>query len=74
VSSFGLVPLRRLQDILKECAPGHGWSSTDHYYVVKHAGKTYPSLAKKDQIQGGQIRKMARFLGIYDCVMSKLGR
>jgi hypothetical protein len=74
VSSFGLVPLRHLLEILKACAPGFTWGATDHFYVVKYGGKTYPSLAKKDQIQGGQIRKMARHLGILDCVMSKLGR
>ena len=73
MSSFGLVPLRALLDILKKCAPGYSWSETDHFYCVKYNGKTYPSLAKKDQIQGGQIRKMARHLGIHACVMSHLG-
>lgn len=74
MSSFGLVPLKTLTEILKKCAPAHDWSSTDHFYVVKYNGKTYPSLAKKDQIQGGQIRKMARHLGILECVMSHLGK
>jgi hypothetical protein len=74
LGSFGLVTLRDLKDILKQCADGFDLSATDHFYVVKYGGKTYPSLAKKDQIQGGQIRKMARHLGIYDCVMSHLGR
>ena len=73
MSSFGLVPLRRLLEILKQCAPGHAWSATDHFYCVKFNGKAYPSLAKKEQIQGGQIRKMARHLGILECVMSNLG-
>ena len=74
MSSFGLVSLRDLRDILAKCAAGHTWSATDHFYVIKFGGKTYPSLAKKDQIQGGQIRKMARHLGILDCVLSHLGR
>jgi len=74
VSSFGLVPLRHLLEILESCAPGYDWGATDHFYVVKYNGLTYPSLAKKDQIQGGQIRKMARHLGILKCVMSHLGR
>ena len=59
--------------MLAACAPGHQWSETDHFYVVKYGGKTYPSLAKKKQIQGGQIRRMARFLEILDCVMGRLG-
>lgn len=74
MSSFGLLPVRRVRELLDLCAPGYAWSATDHFYVIKFGGQTYPSLAKKDQIQGGQVRRLARHLGILDCVMSQLGR
>lgn len=72
MSSFCLVSVRDLRAILTICAPGFDWSATDHFYCVKFNGLTFPSLAKKDMIQGGQIRKMARHLGVLACVLAQL--
>jgi hypothetical protein len=61
------VELRDLLAMLKECAPAHAFSETDHYHVVKVNGRTYPSLPKKRQIDDGHVRKMARHLGFLEC-------
>ena len=67
MSSFGQVPLRDVRDMLKQCAPGHTIHETDHYYVIRHNGQTYPSFPKKRQVDVGHVRKMARHVGILDC-------
>jgi len=53
---------------LEECAPGHTIRLANHSRVIKFNNKSYPSLPKFDKIEVGHIRKMARHLGILDCV------
>jgi hypothetical protein len=76
VTSFGQVPLKKIWELLDQCAPGHTRKARVHNYVVRYNGKTYPTLplgqhGKRENppIQIGHVRQMVRQLGIdRDCV------
>jgi len=73
MSSFGQVPLRDVWEMLKKCAPGHTVIARTHNYCIYYGDKTYPTLPKKhQQVDSGQIKKMARHLGILDCARQAL--
>ena len=64
--------------MLNECAPGHVFAEKLHHYWVSHGGRTYRALPKgehggKGEIERGHVKKMARFLEIYDCACKYLG-
>lgn len=73
--SRGLVRLKLVREMLRECAPGHRMIEKTHYYRVEYAGKTYPTLPKgshsdrgrrsgQAEIELGHVRKLIRHLGI----------
>lgn len=74
MSSFGVVAIGDVLEMLKQCAPGSDPTPTEHYYCIKFNGRTYPSLplgehgpkrAKlRSEVKVGDVRKMIRFLGI----------
>ena len=74
MSSFGQVPLKQVWAMLESCAPGHSVKPYTHSYCIMMpaGGKTYPTFPKKDQIDKGHIKKMARHLGILDCAIKFL--
>lgn len=79
MSSFGQIPLKDVWSMLHECAPGHTRHLHTHHYSIRYQGKTYPAFPKgahgksDPPIETGHIRRMARFLGIYDCARRVLG-
>ena len=44
MTSFGLVRLRTIQDMLDACAPGWKADDSDHYWIVSYKGKTFERL------------------------------
>lgn len=71
MGSFGQVKLKKVLDMLKECAPEHETEETDHYYCVKFGGKEFPSLPKgkhgsksQAEIDRGVIKQMVNHLEI----------
>jgi hypothetical protein len=79
MGSFGQIPLNEIWAALEKCAPGHTKKGSDHYYCIKYGEQTYPSFPKGEHgksnplIEVGHIRKMARHLGILECVKEALG-
>lgn len=72
MTSFGLVPFRRVRDLLDECAPGHELVLKKHRYWVRFGGRTYRGLPKgghgKHEIKLGTVKQLVRHLGIdLDC-------
>lgn len=59
--------------MLADCAPGHELIPKTYTFWVRYGGKTYRDLPKYDPMQRGHVKKMARFLGIYDCAVKILG-
>lgn len=72
MSSFGQVPFDKVLKMLGACANGFSLREYLHSYCIRFNGKTYPSLPKKNQIDRGHVKKMARHLGIMDCAASFL--
>lgn len=78
MSSFGQVPLKAIRAMLEECAPGHTIVERTHYFCIHYRDRTFPTLQKgahgksNPLIQAGEIKKMARHLGILDCAKRML--
>ena len=67
MSSFGQVESRDVIAMLRECAPDHTVKEYTHSLCIMSNGCTYPTFPKQRQVDIGQVRKMARHLGILDC-------
>jgi hypothetical protein len=61
-------PWSELQKALDKCAPGWKWRLATHSRVITFNDKTYRSLPKFDKIELGHLRKLARYLGILECL------
>jgi len=67
--------------MLDECAKGdekagikrYVWTELTHNYRVYYNGRTFPSLPKYQNIEVGQVKKMAHILGIAECAGRALG-
>lgn len=76
------ISLKRVWEMLDACLGAGSWESrqTDHHHRISLAdGRIYPSLPlgehghrREVRIKGGQIRNMARHLGIEDCARREL--
>lgn len=53
--------------MLAACAPGFNIELKTHNYFVYFNKLTYPTLPKYDEVEAGHVKKLARFLGIYEC-------
>jgi hypothetical protein len=58
--------------MLEACAPGATYRMATHSRVVEYNGRRYPSLPKHDNLEVGEVRKMARHLGFLDCAKDYL--
>ena len=77
MGSRHLVELDEVWRCLDHCCGKAKWSrrSTKHYWRVTFNGKTYATLPLGEhgnrnnaEVEAGHVRKMARHLGIYECV------
>jgi hypothetical protein len=73
MASARLVALKEILDMLDECAPGARVVPKEHRNWVLYSGLTYRGLPqgahgkKNPEIQIGQVKRLARHLGILDC-------
>lgn len=81
MGSLQLIRLNIVWELLDHCAPGYSRRQTDHHWQIRFAGKEYPTLPlgphgrrKNPEIQVFHVRRMARFLGIEDCIFGALER
>ena len=78
MGSYGQVALQEIWAMLDKCAPGHTRKLGTHYYRIQYNGRVYPSFPKGEHghsnplIQKGHIKRMARFLQIYECAIESL--
>jgi hypothetical protein len=62
-----MISQRDVVAMLNECAPNHKIELKTHNYFVYFNNLTYPSLPKYHEVEAGHVKKMTRFLNIYDC-------
>ena len=53
--------------MLKKCAPDYTVKAYTHFLCIMLNGRTFPTFPKQRQLDIGQVRKMAKTLGILDC-------
>jgi len=80
----GLITIRDIRRMLDQCAPGHVWQETEHYYRISYRSSVWPSLPKgphssrgsragRAAIERGHVRRMIRVLRIdRQCAESEL--
>jgi hypothetical protein len=68
-----MISHKQVRAMLDECAPGYRIELKTHNYFVFYNKRTYPSLPKYTEVDAGHVKKMTRFLGIYDCAKKFLG-
>lgn len=74
-----VIDTQAIWAMLERCAPGFTKRKTVHHWRIEFAGRTYPTLPlgrhgkrTNPEIEAGHVRKMARFLGIYECASAML--
>jgi hypothetical protein len=66
--------MKDVWDMLEECAPGYSREPKPHNWCVRYGDKVYPSLTKNHpSVPAGEVRKLARELGIVKCAKRVLG-
>ena len=76
MTSFGLVRLKTIQDMLDACAPGWKADDSDHNWIVTYKGKTFERLPlgkhgrrTNPEVKLGYARKLATFFDLVkECV------
>lgn len=64
----GLISIKAIRAMLDECAPGYRMELKTHNWFVYFNQRTYPAPPKYDEIEEFHVRKLARTLGIMECV------
>lgn len=80
MTSSGLVTFKEIQAALGICAPGASIRKKLHHFWVSYNGLTFRGLPlgkhglrENPEIEVGHVRKMARYLGILECMKQQLG-
>ena len=67
----GLVRLKAIFEMLKDCAPGYAHKEKEHRHWIMYGGKTFRGLPKgkhgsgsRAEIEIGHIKDMVKHLGI----------
>lgn len=77
----GTVLVQSVWDALDECMIGWRTVGSDHYWTIYPPGggdpyRSFPlgphGNKKKARVEKGHVRKMARFLGILECVQKNV--
>lgn len=81
MSSLRLVPLASVWAALDACLPGWTVTKKVHHWCVRspNGENVYPRLPlgehgrrRDEEVEAGHVRKMARTLGILDCMCTAI--
>jgi len=79
MATSGLVTLKEIREMLDACAPGARIVPKEHHNWVLWNGRTYRGLPLgkhgkrvNPEIEGGHVRRMARFFEILECAKKHL--
>jgi hypothetical protein len=67
-----LVSFKDVEQMLRNCAPGHQIKVKTHNRIIYYEKKTYSSMPKYPEVEAGFVKSMVRLFGIADCAKKHL--